>query len=188
MTGCILSDEEIRKLNRDLRILIATDGTLTRILNIVAGNEIVVQIVEQQIHDVAPKIPELQQLPSGRVLERRILLKGRGSGNPLVAAESLISIDLLPPAILTSLTETDRPIGEVMAASRVETFKEAAKVWIGKLPGWLELDGYQNSRTGTIARRYRIVAGGQPVMVITEHFLRNVFHNAPGQEADQRFE
>lgn len=175
MTGCVLSDEEIRKLNRDLRILIATDGTLTRILSIVAGDEAVVQIVEQQIHEVAPKMSELDQLPSGRVLRRRILLKGRSSGNPLVAAESLIAMDLLPPAILTSLTETDRPIGEVMAANRIETFKEAAKVWIGELPGWLALDGDQNSDTGTIARRYRIIARGQPVMVITEYFLRTVF-------------
>jgi len=50
MTECILSDEEIRKLNRDLRILIATNGALTRILNVVADDEIVVQIIKQQIH------------------------------------------------------------------------------------------------------------------------------------------
>ena len=170
MTECILSDEEIRKLNRDLRILIATNGTLTRILNVVANDEIVVQIVKQQIHDAAPKIPELEHLAVGRVLQRNILLKGRSSGNPFVAAESLIAIDLLPPAITTSLTETDRPIGEVMAASCLETFKEAAKVWIGELPGWLALDGYQNSRTRTVARRYRIIAARQ-----TGHDYHRVF-------------
>ncbi len=150
---------EIRKLNRDLRILIATNGTLTRILKVLANEEIVVEIIKQQIHDVAPKIPELEDLAIGRVLQRDILLKGRTSGNAFVAAESLIAIDLLPRAIMTSLTETDRPIGEVMAASCIETFKEEAKVWAGKLPSWLALDGYQNSRTGTVARRYRIIAG-----------------------------
>ena len=55
MTECILSGGEIRKLNRDLRILIATNGTLTRILSVVANDEIVVQIIKQQIHDVTPK-------------------------------------------------------------------------------------------------------------------------------------
>jgi chorismate-pyruvate lyase len=175
----VLPDDEVRKLNRDLRILIATNGTLTRILGIVANDEIVVQIVEQQVHGMAPRIPGLEQLPSSRVLQRQILLKGRSSGHPFVAAESLIAIDLLPPAITTSLTKTERPIGEVIAASYLETFKEAAKVWIGQPPGWLAHTGYQNSEPRIVARRYRIITGGQPVIIITEYFLRNVFQDAP---------
>jgi chorismate lyase len=186
MTECFLSDDEIRKLNRDLRILIATNGTLTRILNVVADDEIVVQIIKQQIHQVSPKIPELGQLPSGRVLQRHIILKGRSSGNPFVAAESLIGIDLLPPAITTSLTKTDCPIGEVIAASCLETFKEAAKVWIGELPGWVALAGYQNSQPRSVGRGYRIISGGQPVLIITEYFLRHLFQAAPGEEPDCR--
>ena len=176
---CFLPDDEIRKLNRDLRILIASNGTLTRILGIVANDEIVVEIVEQQVHDMAPRISGLEQLPSGRVLQRQILLKGRSSGHPFVAAESLIGIDLLPPAITTSLTETERPIGEVMAASCLESFKEEAKVWIGQPPGWLGLAGYQNSEARIVARRYSVISGGQPVIIITEYFLRNVFQDAP---------
>jgi chorismate lyase len=176
---CFLPDGEIRKLNRDLRILIASNGTLTRILGIVADDEIVVQIVEQQIHAKAPAIAGLAQLPSGRVLQRRILLKGRTSGDAYVGAESLVAVDLLPPAITKSLTETQRPIGEVMAASYLETFKEDAQVWIGQPPGWLALPGYQNLEPRTVARRYCIMTGGQPAIIITEYFLRNVFRNAP---------
>ena len=185
MTNCMLSDEGIRKLNRDLRILVATNGTLTRILNVLANDEIVVDIVSQEIHDAAPRVPEFDHLAVGRVLQRNILLKGRSSGNPLVAAESMIAVDLLPPAITASLTETDRPIGEVMAASFVETFKECATVWMGELPDWLAVDGYQNSRTSTVARRYRTLAAGKPVMVITEYFLRSVFQDAPREESDR---
>jgi chorismate lyase len=174
-----LPDEEIRKLNRDLRILIASNGTLTRILGIVANDEIVVQIVEQQVHGISPRISDLEQLPGGRILQRRILLKGRSSGHPFVAAESLIAVDSLPPAITTSLTQSERPIGEIMADSRLETFKEEAKVWIGHPPGWLALAGYHNSEPRTAARRYRVIAQGQPVIIITEYFLRNVFQDAP---------
>jgi chorismate--pyruvate lyase len=184
MTECFLSDEEIRKLDRDLRILIATNGTLTRILSVVADDEIVVQIIKQQIH-FAPKITELEHLASGRVLERRILLKGRSSGKPFVAAESLIAIDRLPPAILTSLTKTDRPIGEVMAASRLETFREAGEVWIGEVPGWLPLEGYRDSGPRTVGRRYRIISGGQPVLIITEYFLRTVFQDTAREKPDR---
>ncbi len=172
-----LSVAEIQRLNRDLRILIATNGTMTRMLKALANEEIVVDIIKQQIHDDPPEIPELEGSAMGRVLQRDILLRGRTSGNAFVAAESLIAIDLLPRAIMTSLTETDRPIGEIMASSHIETFKEEAKVWTGKAPSWLALDGYENSLTEAIARRYRVIAGGQPVMIITEYVLRNVFED-----------
>lgn len=174
---CFLLDDEIRKLSRDLRILIACNGTLTRTLGIVADDEIVVQIVEQQLHGAAPSMPGLEQLPSGRVLQRRILLKGRSSGHPYVAAESLIAIDLLPPAIMKSLTKTEHPIGEIMAASCLESFKEAAEVWRGQPPDWLARAHYQNSGPRIVGRRYRVIAGGQPAIIITEYFLQNVFLN-----------
>src|SRR6185312_11825086 len=142
-TDCFLSDDEIQHLNRDLRILIACNGTLTRILGIVADDEIVLQIVGQQVHLDAPGMRDGDELMSGRLLRRRIFLKGKRSGHTYVAAESLIAVDLLPPAITTSLTETERPIGEIMATSCLETFKEAAEVWIGQPPGWLAHAGYQ---------------------------------------------
>lgn len=170
-----LSVTEIQRLNRDLRILIATNGTMTRMLKALANEEIVVDIVKQQIHDVAPELPELEGGAMGRVLQRDIVLRGQTSGNAFVAAESFIAIDRLPRAIMTSLTETDRPIGEVMASSHIETFKEEAKVWTGKVPRWLAHDEYENSPTKTVARRYRVIAGGQPVMIITEYVLKTVF-------------
>ncbi len=176
-TERFLPDDEIRKLDRDLRILIASNGTLTRILGIVADDEIVVHIVEQHVHSTAPKLPGFEQLPSGRILQRRILLQGRSSGRSLVAAESLVAVDQLPPAITTTLLETQRPIGEIMAASCLESFKEAADVWVARPPDWLTPAGYQTSEPEIVARRYRVIANGQPAIIITEYFLRDDFHN-----------
>lgn len=176
---CFLPEDEIRKLDRDLRILIASNGTLTRILGIVADDEVVVQIVEQHVHGAAPQISGLEQLPGGRILQRRILLNGRSSGRSFVAAESLVAVDLLPHAITTALLETERPIGEIMASSALETFKEAADVWIGRPPDWLALAGYQTSKPAIVARRYRVISGGQPAIIITEYFLRDDFQKAP---------
>jgi chorismate--pyruvate lyase len=175
MTRRFLSDADILKLDRDLRILIATNGTLTRILNIIGDDEIFVQIVEQRIHPIAPKIREFAELSTSRILQRQVLLRGRSSAVAFIAAESLIAIDLLPPAIITRLTGTDCPIGEVIAASCLETFKEKAQVWIGALPGWIPLTKSQNDQSKTVGRRYSIIAGGRPLMVITEYFLRDKF-------------
>ena len=45
------------------------------------------------VHHIAPKVPDLQELPLGRVLQRNIVLKGRSTGKLSVNAESSIAID-----------------------------------------------------------------------------------------------
>lgn len=168
MSECFLAGEEIHQLNRDLRILIATNGTLTRILGVVTGENIVVQVVEQHLH--ARDIDQWEYL-SGRVLQRRVLLNGQTSGRRFVGAESLIAVDLLPPTIAADLTSTNEPIGEIMAASRLETFKEPADIWVAESPDWLAAATDQATHSRTVSRRYRIIIDGQPVIVITEYFL-----------------
>lgn len=169
MTECFLAGEDIHQLNRDLRILIATNGTLTRILGVVTGEEIVVQIIEQQIH--SRELAAWEQLSGSRILQRRILLNGRSSGRRFVGAESLIAIDLLPGSIAAALMTTNSPIGEIMAASRLETFKEPAEVWIAEPPAWAAAATRHTSLPKTVGRRYRILIGGHPVIVVTEYFL-----------------
>jgi chorismate--pyruvate lyase len=173
MTECFLAGEEIHKLNRELRLLVATNGTLTRILGIVVEEEIIVQIIKQHIRPVAPGNAEFGQLSGSRILQRQVLLKGRSSGRGFVAAESLIAIDLLPRAITASLTSTECSIGEIMAAGRLETFKEPADVWIGKSPDWFAVAEHQTPQPKIVGRRYRIIMAGQPVIIITEHFLES---------------
>src|ERR1700760_1420088 len=80
-----LPEAEIRLLDRDLRILIACNGTLTRTLGIVADDEIVVDIVDQQFCGDSPRLPESDAQLRGRVLQRRVFLKGRSLGGALGA-------------------------------------------------------------------------------------------------------
>lgn len=169
MTECFLAGDDIHQLNRDLRILIATNGTLTRILGVVTDEEIVVQIIAQQIH--SRELAQWEQLPDSRILQRRILLNGRNSGRRFVGAESLIAIDLLPDSIAADLMTTNSPIGEIMAASRLETFKEPADVWIAESPDWLAAATRQTAPPKTVGRRYRILIGGRPAIIVTEYFL-----------------
>jgi chorismate-pyruvate lyase len=72
---------------------------------------------------------------------------------------------------MEGLTGTQCPIGEIMAAERLETFKEAADVWMGQSPDWLAVAGYQTPQSRIVGRRYRIIVEGRPVTVITEYFL-----------------
>jgi chorismate-pyruvate lyase len=171
MTECLLAAAEFCRLNRDLQLLIGTNGTLTRILRVVADEEIVVQIIDQKIRPPVADEVGSGLLAGERILQRHVLLKGRSSGQQFVAAESLVAVDLLPRAIATSLTETHCSIGEIMAAGRLETFKEPAEVWVGEIPDWFVVDGHRTPQPRTVGRRYRIISGGRPVIVITEYFI-----------------
>lgn len=173
MAGSLLSEEDIQKLNRDIRILIATNGTLTRILKVIKGEEIAVDIITQQLHSSLPDDFGFAKLPIGQILQRQVVLKGCDSGKPFVIAESLISVDHLPPSIMTRLVGSNCPMGEIMAASRLETFKEAAEVWIGDLPDWAWRFGCQNQRSSTIARRYQIINEGRGLIFLSEYFLQD---------------
>lgn len=172
-----LPSDQIRMLSRDLRVLIATNGTLTRILSVIADEEIGVQVIEQQIHPSAPKILESEKLPSGRILQRHVVLKGLRSGRPYIAAETLAAIDFLPPTIVTSLVTTDRPIGELLVSSSLETLKELPEVWMGEHPSWGLLAGHANPGPEAVGRRYRQFIGGQPIITISEYFPLDVFLN-----------
>jgi chorismate-pyruvate lyase len=175
MSISYLTSEDIWELNRDLRTLIATNGTLTRILEVISNDEIVVQLIKQQIYPASAKIPEFKDLATSRVLRRRVLLSGRKSGRRFIAAESLIAIDLLPSATIEGLTETDHPIGELILANRLETFKEEPEIWHAEFPNWVSLADDQDTESSALARRYRIIFRGQPTFIITEYFLHDSF-------------
>ncbi|MHA7651112.1 chorismate--pyruvate lyase family protein [Mycobacterium sp. ML4] len=176
MTRTILSEADIRKLNRDLQILLATNGTLTRILKIVTNDDIVVQIVNQQIHETMPDIPEGERMPESRILQRQTILNGRSSGKPFLAAEALIAIDFLPAPLMWTLTETAHSLGELMLAHGLEMFKETPEIWIGELPGWVPAKAHCEFHNPVVSRRYHMIIDGQSAIVLTEHFLPGVMH------------
>ncbi|WP_252872205.1 MULTISPECIES: chorismate pyruvate-lyase family protein [Mycobacterium ulcerans group] len=131
----------------------------------------VIQNIDQEILPDAPTPPDRAQLPKGRTLLRNVVLQCRHSGSSFVAAETSIVVDRVPPELIESLMNTDRPIGELLVASRIEFFNEAPEVWIGELPEWIVAPEYRISQHQALARRYTIIISGQPAIVITEHFL-----------------
>jgi hypothetical protein len=72
-----LTDEDIEKFNRYLRMLTVTNSALARILGVVSNDEIVLQLIKRQIHRTSTKVPEFKDLAVSRVLRRQVLLSGR---------------------------------------------------------------------------------------------------------------
>jgi chorismate-pyruvate lyase len=113
-----------------------------------------------------------------KVLRRRVILRGRHSRQRLLYAEAVVVTDRVGAVILDGLLRTDKPIGVVLAQSRTETFREILRTDrepAGDLAAHFGIDPAED----VLWRTYRIIAGGEPVILITEKFPARFFLGLP---------
>lgn len=152
------------------RILLTTDGLVTEMLEANYWERMIVDRIFQEGREAIHAIPELDCAPGEFILNRRILLRGRMSHVARIYAESIIMRDRLPEPIRIGLETSQKPIGHLILENRLETFREILGCVKEKAGA---LAGYFNNILPTdylIARRYRVIVGGQPIMLITEKF------------------
>lgn len=169
---------ETASFTRFQRVLLGTDGTVTHILEAYAGEPIEVLKLRQDF-DTAGVDGGLLDLPAdGRVLRRRVVLRGRRSKRHLLYAEAVVVPDRVAPTVLDGLVRTEAPIGTLLAENRTETFREILRVDkepAGASGRHLGVD----AATPVIFRTYRIVAQARPIMMITEKFPTDSFLGLP---------
>jgi chorismate-pyruvate lyase len=151
------------------RVLLATDGTLTDVLEAAHLEPVGIRKLSSSIERVATPPAVLEVEPGDRLMHRRVLLVGEQSGRVYAYAESVLAIDRLPPTFRDALLTTDTPMGRLWLAHRMETLKEmlsATRMPIGPLAAHFPeiADG------DLLSRAYRLICGGRPLMVITEYF------------------
>jgi chorismate-pyruvate lyase len=145
------------------RILLATDGTVTDLVALFAGEPIRVRKLEQAV--VEGSSAELNCPSPAPMLDRRILLSG--ATRNFLYAESRFVLDRLPESIRESLLHTDRPIGLLWKEARLETFREVVRRWTGPRPEIARHFGVP-SDTEFVSRTYLIQHAGKPLGMITE--------------------
>jgi chorismate-pyruvate lyase len=151
------------------RILLVTDGTLTDTLEAAFGEPIGLRKIGAEIAPAREPIPDLD-LPSGHaLLDRRIVLYGETSERPYIYAESLLALDRLPPRFREELMRSDTPMGRLWSEYRLETWKEL--LWVtrhraAEIAPHLQI----GADSECLVRRYRLISGGRPLMVIQEQF------------------
>lgn len=156
------------------RILLVTDGTVTNIVEAYAGEGISVAVLRQVTQPAAQAASALEVRESDRVLHREVLLQGRTSGRIFVYALSQIVPGRLEPAVRRGLLEGVKPIGRLLEENRIETFREI-------IDAHREPAGPRGVHFGMgpeaplVSRTYRIIAGGRPMMLITEKFPADAF-------------
>jgi|BarGraNGADG00212_1021973.scaffolds.fasta_scaffold20328_2 chorismate-pyruvate lyase len=148
-----------------------TSGTVTEFLEHLAGEPIDADILSQ-IARPAGNDNSLGLASDAEMVRRTVLLTGRTSGRNFVYAESAIAVERLPDSVRQRLELSRDPIGRVLSDHRLSVRREPLAgpvIAVGNAANIANLlDG------AALSRRYRIMLGSGPAIVVSEWFLQTV--------------
>ena len=155
-----------------LQLLLAQDGSTTRLCEAIAGGPVALRVLEQRIvHEVPPEVRAA--LPGGRLLERITCLAA--GGQVMMDNISYIALEGLPPDIRRHLEGAEIPIGHLLARMWVRrSFLGAAPALYDRLWQAVGLPDAEASRA------YCIATPDGPCMVIAETYRRGMFLEPSG--------
>src|SRR5690242_19352158 len=107
------SPAELAWGNTILQMLLAQDGSTTRLFEAIAGHRILVHAVDQATVRELP--PDLAGFLPGESFLRRLSTLEFG-GHVLLDSLSYIAIDVLPPPLVQELEKGETPIGRVFSS------------------------------------------------------------------------
>lgn len=166
LAGDILTNSQqqsinMRQLPPILRVLLITDGTVTKTLEAYYWESIKVSNIAQNEVVLTEDNQKLSAKAGETVLRRSISLIGDGSGKCYAQAESLIRLQQLPAEISKKLNSGEMGIGELLRESGLETYRKL--VDIGE------------TSTQQIYRSYQIIIHHSPAILVTETFTPSTY-------------
>ena len=164
-----LEPVDLRELTPFQRALVSIDGTVTKFIEAYRLDPVESVLLMQQTQTMETDHPWLELPAGGEVVSRQVLLRGCYSSTIYAYAVSLLVPQRLPAALLQDLAIEPAGIGRVLLNNQIENRREI--LWYGRehLP---QLPEEISRYTGNdfISRTYRIMAQGQPLMLISEKF------------------
>lgn len=161
------------KISPFLRALLVTDGTVTKFLEAYLWESVMVERLYQKLIVLKREIPCIGLRKGDKAIKRKVLLRGRNSGQVFTFAESYIRLDKLKKSVRNDIEKGKIGIGELLRDKRVETYREIMDYGY-KRAG--KLSAYFGGGPDDILlfRTYVIFTGKKPVIMITEHFQDKV--------------
>jgi len=140
------------RLSSVQKILLTTDGSITRILEVLNGEEIVIKTLKRElIKDT---------------IYREVLLLGKESGRIYIFAKSWIP--LLKFDFMRDILTKDEPIGKILERNNLEVRREIREI------GWFKDEElkklFKAKENLFLFRRYHIIHKGEVLIRIEEVF------------------
>ena len=162
-------------LSRFQKILLVTDGTVTKLLEHHLDESIKVVKLDEKTEKYHCDLYDVDtELRGSPTLEREILLQGQQTKTNWLYAKSSIFLDHLRKDFLSDLLESNEPIGKLWAKYKLETYKKILVINRNKAG---ELADYFNiaSDDEIVSRTYNVYSNQQIIMIITEKFPVSYF-------------
>ena len=160
------------------RILFATDGAITHILEAYAREPVDLVTLSSRLADTSD-LRGLGVADGERALRRISLLRGATTGRVFVHGESVVIVDRLPRAAGDELVRLGGGLLDVLSRHGIGTFRETVDAWDGEDPAVAARLGV-GAGDVLVGRTYHVVVGGRPVAWITERFPRDGFSSPAG--------
>jgi chorismate-pyruvate lyase len=156
------------------RILLVSDGTLTKILEAYLCEKMQVVKLSERVVSISQEIRPLNLSVGKEVIERKICLRGQNSQRNWLYAESIIVPERLEEKFRHKLLHSQEPIGKLWLEHKMETFKEIitlSREAAGDLSGYFQVE----REDYLLGRTYLVFSNRRPVMMITEKFPESYF-------------
>lgn len=168
---------ELATLPPFLRVLLVTDGTVTKSIEAHFWEPVDVEVLEHASMPSERARPGIGVHIGDLVLRRCVILRGRVTRSVYAFAESIIAHDRVPAAMSSQLIQGAKGIGELLRDEKTETYRELVSIrrgQAGELAVHLGVDG----TAPVVAREYTIRFKGQAAMMIEEVFAVSRFHSS----------
>jgi chorismate-pyruvate lyase len=152
-----------------LRVLLVTDGTVTRTLEAYFGEAIAVDVLEHAERTSESAYPQIDIAAGDHILHRYVRLLGSKTGKVYAVAESVAVLEHISQQMRRQLIEEHKGIGELLREGRLETYRELLTANLTAAGRWAE-HLHVAATEGVVTRDYRIYQGGRAVLLIREVF------------------
>jgi len=156
-----------------LRVLLVTDGTVTKTLEAYFGEAIEVDVLEHAERTSGAPYPQIDIAVGDHILHRYVRLIGKATRKAYAVAESVAVLEHLSQQIRRKLIEEHKGIGELLREGRLETYRELLTASMTAASLWAE-DLQIAATENVVTRDYRIYQGGRAVLLIREIFPQSL--------------
>ncbi len=164
LTNCAGDIIDFASLPAFLRVLLTTDGTVTKSLESWFWEPVAVRNLGQAYIQLQEPAPIIACAAGESVLQRRVELVGQRSERHFVLADSLIRAAILPSGVREDLEAGLVGIGEILRECNLETYREIVDF------GYQQPASRLLKNVGEAASARQKLAKKRSLQVVNEHF------------------
>ena len=165
-------ENDIGKLSSAQKILLATDGSVTTILDVLKGH-INVETLVQEFREADEIQAQDLGVNKGDTINYRTVVMSHNLDEPLIHAVSLTPVDKLTNNFKEDLLKADIPIGRILRKYNIESRREVTHIGFEKPDG--EVKEIFKTDSTLLTRVYNIIYKDEILIQIKETFPYSLF-------------